>query len=1037
MFNSSHHSDQCEINNGSRHSSPDNNDIVHTLDHGKQYKTKTSMQQNDESRTLCSNDNRLKFVDILVCGLCQQDFQLSDIVQFIQHKMRCGNKENIPYFMQCHQNHQSDEDNDVDEQEDVENTRSNELTKNHQKKINKSSCCKILVDASANTLNTTIEPYNFECSQCGDVYSTAWFLIQHYQKIHQIKIYNTCLNDTSVASSSSINSTQHTNRHSNNSSLDIDIVLLAAAAAANCFKETTPTSSRSLATTLGTNTTMANNENSHLLSPSTPSHHSIHSSNTPSSSSTFASKQLIVAAQIAAQNILLEQQQKRNSLSILTNDNNSSCQINSECYLTGSKSSTYVSSTNSLLCSSSSINIDQEQDTNLSSRHSTSDNCSKTDNDEDRFITSPSKIDYFLTPKSVDLTTRKNNQHQQKSKSRKHNRNTTKTTINSLTNHSDEKYQSCNNVQRHPKRRRPTDSGNSDDHEQKQCVEHKKQPSHLQTSDVSCTNQKLLLSNCYDNNISHTRRMSLSSAHSICMSSEDETCFQLHEADINHKNRNSNKSFGSNSHVEQIENNDQSLKNDNVTSEQSISTTILDSLQRKKHQRKPPRLKQQSETTIRKSNENGLANNAILSISVKNEPYDADDDSDKQQTNKKSEHLGTIDAKLSMQEEKSNNLSSILPESSLTATTLTPASSSVSTSSPSYYWLHEAFRTLLPTSAGNQAIYPNFSDATSSNKLSPYRNTATFSSPHISELKKNVKIKTSMHPLFFIIDQYGLLSTSSGTVSSNTNNSPLLSSSSYLSAIANHNKSPTNSSPTSLHSGSISKESILITTATSSTPTSTCSTPLLSNCNSNGATTPNNGTKSGDMTQTSLSTISSNSLLQQQRIKRERRNDTCEFCGKVFKNCSNLTVHRRSHTGEKPYKCELCNYACAQSSKLTRHMKTHGRGGTEAFHCRYCTMPFSVASTLEKHMRRCDKNPQILAVFNQQAVDKAGMGGYSSQVDLLSTTVTQNRTSMMNDQIKSEFCIDTSTMSEDDNDEEEEEEEQIEDGNNHQIIEES
>lgn len=53
----------------------------------------------------------------------------------------------------------------------------------------------------------------------------------------------------------------------------------------------------------------------------------------------------------------------------------------------------------------------------------------------------------------------------------------------------------------------------------------------------------------------------------------------------------------------------------------------------------------------------------------------------------------------------------------------------------------------------------------------------------------------------------------------------------------------------------------------------------------------------------------------------KRRNDTCEYCGKVFKNCSNLTVHRRSHTGEKPYKCQLCSYACAQSSKLTRHMR--------------------------------------------------------------------------------------------------------------------
>ncbi|KAL1489598.1 hypothetical protein ABEB36_013547 [Hypothenemus hampei] len=99
------------------------------------------------------------------------------------------------------------------------------------------------------------------------------------------------------------------------------------------------------------------------------------------------------------------------------------------------------------------------------------------------------------------------------------------------------------------------------------------------------------------------------------------------------------------------------------------------------------------------------------------------------------------------------------------------------------------------------------------------------------------------------------------------------------------------------------------------------------------------------------------SLLPNPLIKKEsRRNDTCEFCGKVFKNCSNLTVHRRSHTGEKPYKCELCSYACAQSSKLTRHMKTHGRIGKDVYRCRFCEMPFSVPSTLEKHMRKCVVN---------------------------------------------------------------------------------
>uniref|UniRef100_A0A667YQI1 BCL11 transcription factor B b n=1 Tax=Myripristis murdjan TaxID=586833 RepID=A0A667YQI1_9TELE len=85
---------------------------------------------------------------------------------------------------------------------------------------------------------------------------------------------------------------------------------------------------------------------------------------------------------------------------------------------------------------------------------------------------------------------------------------------------------------------------------------------------------------------------------------------------------------------------------------------------------------------------------------------------------------------------------------------------------------------------------------------------------------------------------------------------------------------------------------------------------------------------------------------------KERRSDTCEYCGKIFKNCSNLTVHRRSHTGERPYKCDLCSYACAQSSKLTRHMKTHGQFGKEVYRCDICHMPFSVYSTLEKHMKK-------------------------------------------------------------------------------------
>jgi len=72
------------------------------------------------------------------------------------------------------------------------------------------------------------------------------------------------------------------------------------------------------------------------------------------------------------------------------------------------------------------------------------------------------------------------------------------------------------------------------------------------------------------------------------------------------------------------------------------------------------------------------------------------------------------------------------------------------------------------------------------------------------------------------------------------------------------------------------------------------------------------------------------------------------------------------HTGERPYKCKLCDYACAQvifknvlvryffsqSSKLTRHMKTHGTSREHQHKCDICGVPFAVFSTLEKHMKK-------------------------------------------------------------------------------------
>lgn len=101
----------------------------------------------------------------------------------------------------------------------------------------------------------------------------------------------------------------------------------------------------------------------------------------------------------------------------------------------------------------------------------------------------------------------------------------------------------------------------------------------------------------------------------------------------------------------------------------------------------------------------------------------------------------------------------------------------------------------------------------------------------------------------------------------------------------------------------------------------------------------------------------------------------CDKCEKSFSRAENLKIHSRSHSGEKPYVCPVpgCNKAYSNSSDRFKHTRTHQV--EKPYKCKIpgCPKRYTDPSSLRKHVKTykhfvVEKEPETPAVNNVEVV---------------------------------------------------------------------
>ncbi|KAK8778223.1 hypothetical protein V5799_020439 [Amblyomma americanum] len=85
----------------------------------------------------------------------------------------------------------------------------------------------------------------------------------------------------------------------------------------------------------------------------------------------------------------------------------------------------------------------------------------------------------------------------------------------------------------------------------------------------------------------------------------------------------------------------------------------------------------------------------------------------------------------------------------------------------------------------------------------------------------------------------------------------------------------------------------------------------------------------------------------------------CSYCSYTSDRKCHVAMHERTHTGERPFSCEVCKKGFYRADDVETHMRVHTK--EKPFACDECGQRFNVSSNLTRHKKLHSDDPETHA----------------------------------------------------------------------------